>query len=154
MKLFVWGSDEEAKRSNFRDRLCSVVSLEEEAVSSPLDWAEILLFKDNSFQRVRPLQGIIKLLHSLILCICHLEIRWSSSALIHVWEMNDCASTNCYSRGMLLEGVMIGKGMFEFADLAISVCEWCPSVLDRVQYGCLECDVTPLMPEEWCDWDS
>ena len=36
-RVVLWGSDEEAQISNFRDRLCSVVSLEEEAVSSPLD---------------------------------------------------------------------------------------------------------------------
>jgi hypothetical protein len=57
--------------------------------------------------------------------------------------------TDGCSRGVLLEGVMIGQDMLSFVDLAKSAVERCPHLLPWIQSWCPHSSITPLSPEGW-----
>ena len=54
-----------------------------------------------------------------------------------------------FSRGVLLEGVMVGEDMLSFIDLSVSALERSPSLLPWIQSWCLDSSVAPLAPEDW-----
>ena len=51
-----------------------------------------------------------------------------------LWEENDIAQgTDGCSHGYLMEGVMVGKEMLSFVDLAKSAIDRCPKLLDWIR---------------------
>ena len=73
--------------------------------------------------------------------------------LIHIIHVSGkrmiAQGTDGCSRGSLMEGVMAGKDMLSFVDLAKSAYERHPPLLDWIRQWTGLADLKPLTPEEW-----
>jgi hypothetical protein len=131
-----------------------VLTVEDEAARGTLDRAEFFLFTDNSTAESAFYKGssTSPLLHALILRLRQLELRHGLTPLhvIHVAGKRMIAQgTDGCSRGVLLEGVMIGEYMLSFVDLDKSAIERCSELLPWIRSWCPRSDIEPLSHEEW-----
>ena len=152
-RVGVWGCDVEVESSNFRELANLVLAVEEEAAAGHLDMSEFFLFTDNSTAESAFHKGSSSSskLHGLILRLRQLEIRHGITLhIIHVSGKRMIAQgTDGCSRGVLLEGVMVGDDMLSFVDLAKSALDRSPALLSWIQSWCLDSSVQPLTPEDW-----
>ena len=152
-RVGVWGSDEESESSNYRELSNLVLTVEEEAASGSLDLAEFFLFTDNSTAESAFYKGSSssKKLHELVLRLRRLELRHGLTLhVIHVSGKRMIAQgTDGCSRGVLLEGVMIGDDMLSFVDLGRSAVERSSTLLAWIRSWCLRPNIMPLSPDDW-----
>lgn len=152
-RVGIWGPDVESESSNYRELANLVLTVEEEAAAGNLDMAEFFLFTDNSTAESAFYKGSSssKKLHALVLRLRKVELRHGMTLhVIHVSGKRMIAQgTDGCSRGVLLEGVMVGQDMLSFVDLAKSAVERCPHLLPWIQSWCPQSSITPLSPEGW-----
>jgi hypothetical protein len=152
-RVGVWGRDDEAESSNFRELANLVLTVEEEAAAGHLTRAEFFLFTDNSTAESAFYKGssTSPKLHALILRLRKLELLYGLILhIIHVSGKRMIAQgTDGCSRGVLLEGVMAGEDMLSFVDLGKSALDRSPTLLPWIQSWCLNSSVQPLSPEGW-----
>lgn len=152
-RIGVWGRDEESESSNYKE-LCNLVeTCEEEALAGRLFNAEFFLFTDNSTAEACFYKGssTSKLLHELVLRLRKLEMDYNLTIhVVHVaGERMIAQGTDGGSRGSLLEGVLSGKPMLEFVDLAKTAIERHEPLLDWIRSWTDIQSLSPMTPEEW-----
>eukprot|EP00986_Skeletonema_menzelii_P013615 scaffold8081_cov83-Skeletonema_menzelii.AAC.2 len=152
-RIGVWGPDEESESSNYKELRNLVETCEEEALAGRLFNAEFFLFTDNSTAEACFYRGSSKskLLHELVVRLRKLEMDYNLTIhLIHVAgdRMID-QGTDGGSRGSLLEGVLAGKPMLDFVDLAKTAMERHEPLLDWIRGWTNDKSLSPLTPEEW-----
>ena len=149
----LWGRDVDDASSNFRELFNLVETVEEEAGAGYLRHTELWLFTDNTTAESCFVKGssTSKLLHGLILRLRKVEMEYGVTLfLVH------CAGTRMIeqgtdglSRGTLLEGVLSGKDMLSFINIAKTALERHPLVLDYIKSWAGKGRLIPLTPEEW-----
>ena len=149
----VWGRDEEDQSSNYRE-LCNLVdSVEEEAMAGRLNHSELWMFTDNSTAESCFTRGssTSPLLHGLVLRLRKVEMEIGLKLqMVHVAGTRMIAQgTDGLSRGMMCEGVLAGRDMLEYIDIAKSSCARHPPLLEFVRAWTGVADLTPLKEEEW-----
>ena len=149
----LWGADAENASSNYRELRNLVETVEEEAQQGHLKGAELWLFTDNSTSESCFVKGSSSspLLHELILRLRKVEVDVGFSLyFVHVagTRMID-QGTDGLSRGMLLEGVLTGKAMLVYIDLAKTAIERHPPLLEFVRSIAEEPELEPLTTEQW-----
>ena len=149
----LWGSDEENASSNYRELLNLVETVEEEAKGGHLRNTELWLFTDNSTAESCFARGSSssKKLHELILRLRKVEMEAGLTLyLVHVagTRMID-QGTDGLSRGVLLEGVLTGKDMLAYVELAKTAFERFPSLIDFIKFWTELNEPHILTPEEW-----
>lgn len=120
----VWGRDSEDKSSNYRELSNLVNTVEEEAYAGRLSNSELWLFTDNSTAVGCTWKGssTLRLLSKLVVRLWKLEMDAGLKLrIVHVSGTRMIEQgTDGLSRGMLCEGVMAGKDMLDYADIARS----------------------------------
>ena len=149
----VWSRDEEDKSSNFRELRNLVDTVEEEAQAGNLTNSELWLFTDNSTAESCFTKGSSSspLLHGLVLRLRKVEMeRDLKLQIVHVAGTRMIAQgTDGLSRGMLCEGVLAGKDMLDYVDIAKSACQRHPPLREFVRSWSGAGDLRPLREEEW-----
>ena len=149
----IWGKDEEDKSSNYRELKNLVETVEEEVSVGRLDKAELWLFTDNSTAESCFAKGssTSELLHELILRLRRMEMSAGLKLfLVHIAGTRMIAQgTDGLSRGMMCEGVMAGKDMLDFVDLAKSATARHPPLVEYVRAWTGIQTLMPLLPEDW-----
>ena len=88
----LWGKDDEAQSSNYRE-LCNLVeTVEEEAVKGHLGGSELWLFTDNSTAKGCFYRGgsSSKLLHESVLRLRKAELKYGFTLhMVHGWHSDD-----------------------------------------------------------------
>ena len=152
-KVGVWGADVESESSNYRELANLVEDTEAEARSGRLSELELFLFTDNSTAESAFYKGSSssKKLHALVLRLQKVALEYS--IILHVIHVSGtrmiAQGTDGCSRGVLMEGVMAGRGMLEFVDLDKSALERSPPLLGWIKSWCGRADLEPLKTEEW-----
>ena len=149
----VWGRDEEDKSSNYRE-LCNLVdTVEEEARAGRLASSELWLFTDNSTAESCFTRGssTSALLHGLVLRLRRVEMDTGLVLhMVHVAGTRMIAQgTDGLSRGMMCEGVMAGKDMLDYIDIAKSASHRHPALVDFMRTWTELPQLHPLREEEW-----
>jgi hypothetical protein len=120
----LWGRDAEDQSSNYRELRNLVEAVEEEAQVDYLKDGELWIFTDNSTAESCFFKGgsSSKLLHALVLRLRQAEMRHGFNLhVVHVAGTRMIEQgTNGLSRGSLLEGVMTGRDMISYVDLALT----------------------------------
>jgi hypothetical protein len=152
-KVGVWSTTIEEESSNYRELANLVEDTEAEAAKGELVDTELFLFTDNSTAESAFYKGSSssKKLHALVLRLHKLALDYSILLhVIHVVGTRMIAQgTDGCSRGVLMEGVMAGKGMLSFVDLDKSAVERAEDLLPWIRSWCGKPDIEPLTPEEW-----
>lgn len=152
-RIGVWGRDADSESSNYKELRNLVETTEEEAAAGRLFNAEFFLFTDNSTAENSFYRGSSKSksLHELVLRLRKLELEFNLVIhLIHVAGTRMIAQgTDGGSRGSLLEGVMTGKPMLDFVELAKSAIERYPPLLRWIRTWAGVRAISPLTPEQW-----
>ena len=153
LRVGVWGKDAEDESSNFKELTNLVETTEEEVASGRLKNAEFFIFTDNSTAESCFYKGssTSKLLHALVLRLRSLELKYGLTIhMVHVSGKRMIAQgTDGCSRGLLLEGVMAGKDMLSYIDLAHDAFTRFPPLLDWVRTWTGKPHLKPLTCEEW-----
>ena len=149
----LWGQDADDKSSNYRELRNLVETVEEEASEGQLSNVELWLFTDNSTAESCYYKGssTSPLLHELILRLRKVEIDIGFRLyMVHVAGTRMIAQgTDGLSRGMLLEGVLTGKSMLGYIDLAKGAIDRHPPLLNFVR-SWSECpNLEVLTAEQW-----
>ena len=148
----LWGSDEESASSNYRELLNLVETVEEEAKLGHLRRTELWLFADNSTAESCLARGnsSSKKLHELIVRLRKVEMEAGLNLqLVHVAGTRMIAQgTDGLSRGVLLEGVLSGKDMLAYVDLAKTAQERHPPLLEFLKSWIDDKSLKVLKPEE------
>ena len=150
-RFSVWGQDEEDKSSNYRE-LCNLVdTVEEEAQAGRLSNSELWLFTDNSTAESFFTRGSSRsvLLHGLVLRLRKVEMDIGLNLhMVHVTGTRMIAQgTDGLSRVMMCEGVMAGKDMLDYVDIAKS--QRHPALAEFMRSRTESADLRPLREEEW-----
>ena len=149
----LWGKDADDKSSNYRELRNLVETVEEEASEGHLSNVELWLFTDNSTAESCYYKGssTSPLLHELILRLRKVEIDIGFRLyMVHVSGTRMIAQgTDGLSRGMLLEGVLTGKSMLGYIDLAKGSIERYPPLLDFVRSWSERPNLEVLTAEQW-----
>ena len=149
----LWSSDEDDVSSNFRELFNLVQTVEEEALAGHLKHTELWLFTDNSTAESCFVKGssTSKLLHGLILRLRKVEMEYGVTLfLVHCAGIRMIAQgTDGLSRGTLLEGVLAGRDMLSFIDIAKTAVERHPGVLNYINSWAGKAILAPLLAEEW-----
>ena len=131
-RLGVWGTDEAAESSNYRELANLVQSLEMYDAAPGLSGTELFLFTDNATAEAAFYKGTSssKKLFNLVLRLRQLEVSAGCSIhFIHVAGTRMIAQgTDGLSRGDLNEGVMRGDGILSFVPLHLSALERQPKL--------------------------
>jgi hypothetical protein len=149
----VWGRDEEDKSSNYRE-LCNLVeTVEEEALAGRMSDTELWLFTDNSTAESCFTKGgsSSELLHELVLRLRKVEMDTGLRLrLVHVAGTRMIAQgTDGLSRGMMCEGVLAGRNMLEYVDIAKCANSRHPPLAAFMQAWTGIDNLKPLTEEEW-----
>ena len=133
----VWGKDAEDKSSNYRELRNLVETVEEEALTGGLSDSELWVFTDNSTAKSCFTKGgsSSELLHDLVLHLGKVEMQMGIEVrLVHVAGTRMIAQgTDGLSRGMMCEGVLAGRDMLDYLNLARSAVDRCPALVDYVR---------------------
>ena len=128
-------------------------TVEEEAKLGHLRNCELWLFTDNSTSESCFVKGSSSppLLHELIVRLCNVEIEAGFTLhFVHVAGTRMIAQgTDRLSRGIPLEGVLTGKPMLDYVDLAKSATDRHPPLLEFVRSWTQKPKLKPLTAEEW-----
>ena len=151
----LWGNTESGRSSNFRELLNLVETVEEEATAGTLADTELWLFTDNSTAESCFAKGSSKskLLHELILRLRQAEMRAGLNLhLVHVAGSRMIAQgTDGLSRGMMCEGVMAGRDMLDYIDIARTASSRHPAIREYIRDWTGIAGLSPLQEEEWFD---
>ncbi len=133
----LWEKDSEEQSSNYQE-LCNLVkTVEEEANKGHLRSRELWLFTNNSTAENCSFQGgsSFKLLDELVLQLRKAKLEHKFTLhVVHVAGTRMIAQgTDGLSRGISPQGVVQGEDMLSFVDLAWTVIERHPRVLDFVK---------------------
>jgi hypothetical protein len=149
----VWGSDAEDQSSNYRELRNLVETVEEEAVAGRLKQSELWLFTDNSTAESCFSRGssTSRLLHELVLRLRKLEMEMDLKLfLVHVAGTRMIAQgTDGLSRGMMCEGVMAGRDMLDYVDIASSSMSRHPAIADFIRAVTGIDSLAPLSVDDW-----
>jgi hypothetical protein len=153
-RIGLWlAAAEEEESSNLKELKNLVDTVEEEAKAGWLQNCEFFLFTDNSTAESCFYRGSSKSrhLHALVLALRTLEMAHGMTIhVIHVSGKRMIAQgTDGCSRGSLMEGVMTGRDMLVFVDLAHTAIERHPPLLDWVWTWTKLSKLEPLTPEGW-----
>ena len=149
----VWGRDEEDKSSNYRE-LCNLVdAVEDEARAGRLEHSELWMFTDYSPAESCFTRGssTSSLLHGLVLRLRKVEMDIGLKIqMVHVAGTRMIAQgMDGLSRGMMCEGVLAGRDMLDYVDIAKSACARQPQLVEYFRSWLGVTDLTPLKEEEW-----
>ena len=148
----LWSASNADQSSNFRELLNLVETIEEEAREARLSDTELWLFTDNSVAESCLTKGSSssKLLHDLIVRLRKVEMECGVSLhVVHVAGTRMIAQgTDGLSRGLLLEGVLAGRDMLSFVDIAKTAVERQPTIMSYVRSWAGE-HVVELTPQDW-----
>ena len=149
----LWGRDADDASSNYRELRNLVETVEEEGAQGRLKNVELWLFTDNSTAESCFYKGssTSPLLHELIVRLRKVEMDIGFKLyMVHVagTRMID-QGTDGLSRGMLLEGVLTGKPMLGYIDLAKGALDRFPPLLDFVKTWTDCPNLEALTPEQW-----
>ena len=126
-------------------------AVEEEAREGRLHGTELWLFTDNSTAESCFFRGSSKskLLHELVVRLKKVEMETGMTLrVVHVAGTRMMSQgTDGLSRGVFLEGVMAGKDMLDFVDLAKGALDRHPPLLKFIQSWAGK-RILPLTPEE------
>ena len=128
-------------------------TVDEEAKAGRLQNCEFFLFTDNSMAESYFYRGSSKSrhLHALVLALQTIEMAHGMTIhVIHVSGKRMIAQgmDGC-SRGLLIEGVMTGRDILVFVDLAHTAIARHPPLLDWVRTWTKLPTLQPLTPEGW-----
>ena len=153
LRYGIWGKDADGDSSNFRELKNLVEAVEDEAKEGRLRGAELWLFTDNSTAESCFFRGSSKskLLHALVIRLKKVEMETGMTLhVVHVAGTRMMAQgTDGLSRGVFLEGVMSGRDMLDFVDLAKGALERHPPLLRFIRSWAGDSNILPLTPEEW-----
>jgi hypothetical protein len=151
-RIGVWGSDDSAQSSNWREFSNIVESLEDEAMTGNLDKAEVFMFTDNSTVESCSVKGSSTSPKLLELIIRLRVLTTTQGIRIHIFHVAGTRmisqGTDGVSRGFLGEGIMAGHPMQSYIPIHLSA-------LDRSsQLGpWIESWASPsVIRLEPCDW--
>ena len=133
----LWEQDLESSTSNFRE-LCNLVeAVEEEAKLGLLRHLELWIFTNNSTAEFAFHNGssLAKILHSLVKKLRKVEME--CGVTLHVLHVTGTCmiaqGTDGLSQGSLMEGVMTGKDMLSYINIATSATERHPVLVNMVR---------------------
>ena len=153
IQIGTWNEDGSGQTSNFREFGNFVIRLEKDASEGKLRGSEIFLFTDNSTTEAAFFNGTSssKTLFELVLRLRKLELMQGVRIhLIHVAGTRMIEQgTDGISRGNLLEGVMVGKGMLTFIPISISALDRSPLLLNWIRKWTGVPDLSPLSEADW-----
>ena len=149
----VWDRDTEDMSSNYRE-LCNLVdTVEEETQAGSLANSELWLFTDNSTAESCFTKGSSssRLLHGLVLRLRKIEMDVGLRLhMAHVAGTRMIAQgTDGLSRGMMCKGVLAGRDMLDYVDIAKSACQQYPALVEYIRSWTGIADLIPLCKEEW-----
>jgi hypothetical protein len=151
-RIGVWGKDDEAESSNFKEFENVVLTGEEEARNGTLNGASMFLFTDNSTVEGALFKGntASRKLFNLIARFRKIQITHDAQIVVsHVAGTQMIAEgTDGVSRGALNQGVSTGLDMISFIPLHLSAVEWSPHIIDWIK-SWLGMDTKLLTPEQW-----
>jgi hypothetical protein len=129
----IWGADEEAESSNYRELKNTVDAIERHALDGKLSESMIYFCTDNSTVENALYHGRSResrLLHELVVRLKVLEAEHGFQLLvIHVsGKRMQAQGTDGVSRGQLSEGVMNGESMMSFVPLHETALERSPEL--------------------------
>jgi hypothetical protein len=133
----LWSRDVEDQSSNYQELRNLVDAVDEDAKESYLKGAELWMFTDNLTAESCFYKGgsLSQLLHELVLKLRKIEL--DHSFILHVVHVSGTCmiaqGTNGLSRGLFLEGVMVGRDMLLYVDLAKGAIERQPKLVGYVQ---------------------
>jgi hypothetical protein len=149
----IWGSQEAAASSNFRELSNLVATLESRLSSGMLKGTEVFLFTDNSTAKSVYFNGTSssKTLFDLALKLRQLEMTGEFQFhLVHVAGTRMIAQrTDGLSRGCLSEGVMKGDSMLRYVPLHLCPLQCQPELLHWIQEWTDQPYLQPLSPTDW-----
>ena len=152
-RIGLWSAVEEEESLNFKELKNLVDMVDKETKAGRLQNCEFFLFTDNSTAESCFYRGSSKSrhLHALVLALRTLEMAHGMTIhVIHVSGKRMIAQgTDGCSRGSLMEGVMAGRDMLVFVDLAHTAIERHPPLLDWVRTWTELPKLKPLTPEGW-----
>ena len=153
----IWSASMEENTSNFKELGNFILELKRQMNKGKLLDSEMFLFTDNSTSESAYHNGTSKSkkLFSLVVELKLMEIMYSLKVhLIHVSGTRMIAQgTDGISRGMLMEGVLAGKGMLSFIPIAKPCHLRSPSLLRWVRGWILEPTIQPLTEMQWL-WEG
>jgi hypothetical protein len=151
-RIGVWGKDDEANSSNFKEFENVVLTIEEEARNGMLNGASMYLFTDNSTVEGALFKGNTpsRKLFELIVRFRKVQMNVDADIIVsHVAGTRMIAQgTDGVSRGLLTEGVNAGLDMLSFVPLHLNAIERSPDVLSWVM-SWLGHDAELLSPDQW-----
>jgi len=149
----VWGEEDSANSSNYRELSNLVSSLERGLSTGQLKYSEFFLFTDNSAAEAVFHNGTStsKRLFELALHLRSLEMIGDFQFhLVYVAGTQMMAQgTDGLSRGSLSEGIMRGFPMLSFVPLHLSPLSRQPGLLPWIQQWTNQPDLQPLTPTDW-----
>ncbi len=149
----VGGADAGDQSSNYRELRNLVETVEEEAWAGKLQQSELWLFTDNSTAESCFAKGssTSPLLHELVLRLQKLEMEVNLKLfLVHVSGTRMIAQgTDGLSRGMMSEGVMTGRDMLDYVDIALSSTSRNPPITDFLRAVTGIASLSPLAINDW-----
>jgi len=152
----LWSRDIEDQSSNYRELRNLVGMVEEEAKAGYLEGSELWMFTDDYTLESCFHKGnsSSELLHELVLRLRKIEL--DHCFILHGVHVSGtrmiAQGTDGLSRGSFLEGVMTGKDMLAYVDLAKGTIERQPTLVDYVQSWvkkALRWEARILQVEEW-----
>jgi hypothetical protein len=133
----LWPRDMEDQSSNYQELRNLVDAMDEEAKEGYLKGSELWMFTDNSTAESCFYKGgsLSELLHELVLWLRKIELDHGFILhVVHVSGMRMIAQgTDGLSRGLFLEGVMAGRDMLSYVNLAKGAKKPQPKLVDYVQ---------------------
>jgi hypothetical protein len=130
--------------------------VDEEVKEGILKGLELWMFTDNSTAKSCFYKGgsSSELLHELVLQLRKIELDHGFTLhMVHISGMHMIAQgTNGLSRGLFLEGVMVGRNMLSYVNLAKGAIKRQPKLVDYVQSWVRQAlcqEVKVLQVEEW-----
>jgi hypothetical protein len=152
-KVGIWSATIEEESSNYRELANLVEDTEAEAARGELVDTELFLFTDNSTAESAFYKGSSssKKLHALVLRLHKLALDYS--IILHVVHVAGTRmisqGTDGCSHGVLMEGVMAGKGMLSFVDLDKSALARSTDLLPWIRSWCGNAAINSLSAEDW-----
>jgi hypothetical protein len=151
----MWGQDDSAQSSNYRELNNLVTILEDRVRDGSLVGSEVYLFTDNTTAERAFYKGNTssKTLFDLVLRLRSLEM--SGLLLLTVIHLAGTRmmsqGTDGLLRGDLCKGVVAGPDMLIFVPLHLGAIERQPDILGWVQDWTGQLNLHPLDPEDWFD---
>ena len=139
--------------SNYKEFENLVIFLEDLYARECLNGCEVFIFTDSTTAEAGFYRGTSSSpkLFSLVLRLRRIELTGLTKLhVIHVagTRMID-QGTDGLSRGLLSEGVMVGKQMLDFVPLHLNALDHNSALLNWIRMWCGNTFINPLEPEDW-----